>query len=87
MVSSSLRVSDSYNHPKGVAEAHWSNHVNGAGQWNTYDIRCQGSVITLSVNGTKSSEFDQCHNLKGYLGLEAEGSRIEFRNLRIRNLR
>jgi hypothetical protein len=63
------------------------NHVNDAGRWNTYDIRCQGSVITLTVNGTKSSEFDQCHNLKGYVGLEAEDSRIEFRNVRIRNLR
>ena len=62
------------------------NHVNDAGQWNTYDIRCQGPVITLTVNGAKTSEFDQCHNLKGYLGLEAEGSRIEFRNLRVSTL-
>ncbi len=60
--------------------------VKDAGDWNAYDIRCEGEKITLLVNGTMSSEFDQCHNPKGYLGLEAEGSRIEFRNLRIRML-
>ncbi len=62
------------------------NHVNDAGEWNTYDIHCEGEKITLLVNGSRSSEFDQCHNQKGYLGLEAEGSKIEFRNLRIRML-
>ncbi len=62
------------------------NRVKAAGQWNAYDIRCQGKKIILMVNGTKTSEFDQCNNPKGYLGLEAEGSRIEFRNLRIKIL-
>lgn len=62
------------------------NHVKEAGEWNTYDIRSEGSKIIVVVNGTKTSEFDQCTNPKGYLGLEAEGSRIEFRNLRIKIL-
>jgi hypothetical protein len=63
------------------------NRVNPAGEWNTYDICCQGRHIILIVNGTKTSEFDRCKNPRGYLGLEAEGSRIEFRNLRIKILR
>jgi 3-keto-disaccharide hydrolase len=62
------------------------NPVKKAGEWNAYDIRCQGEKITLSVNGVKTNEFDQCRNLKGYLGLEAEGSKVEFRRLRIRTL-
>ncbi|MGH9431119.1 MAG: 3-keto-disaccharide hydrolase [Terriglobia bacterium] len=62
------------------------NRVKKAGDWNTYDIRCQGSKITVVVNGTKTSEFERCANPKGYLGLEAEGSRMEFRNLRIKIL-
>jgi hypothetical protein len=62
------------------------NRVKPAGEWNTYDIRCQGKRLILRVNGVKTSEFDECANPKGYLGLEAEGSRIEFRNLRIKLL-
>jgi 3-keto-disaccharide hydrolase len=56
------------------------------GKWNTYVIRCQGEKISLWVNGKKTSEFDRCNNPRGYLGLEAEGSRIEFRRLRIKTL-
>jgi hypothetical protein len=63
------------------------NPVKAAGEWNTFDIRCRGARIVLKVNGTTTSEFDACKNLKGYLGLEAEGSRIEFRNMRIKMLR
>lgn len=63
------------------------NPVKAAGEWNIFDIRCQGAKLILNVNGTTASEFDDCKNLKGYLGLEAEGSRIEFRNMRIKVLR
>lgn len=61
--------------------------VKPAGEWNTFDIRCLDSKLILKVNGTVTSEFDECKNLKGYLGLEAEGSRIEFRNMRIKLLK
>jgi len=64
-----------------------ANTVKPAGEWNTFDIRCQGSKLILEVNGTTTSEFDHCKNLRGYLGLEAEGSRIEFRNMRIKLLK
>jgi hypothetical protein len=62
------------------------NHIKPPGEWNTYEIRCQGPKITLSVNGEASAEFTAPEVLKGYLGLEAEGFRIEFRNLRWRLL-
>lgn len=64
-----------------------ANPVKPAGEWNTFDIRCEGKKLILEVNGTVTSEFDKCRNLKGYLGLEAEGSRIEFRNMRIKLLK
>jgi 3-keto-disaccharide hydrolase len=63
------------------------NPVKPAGEWNTFDISCQGARLILKVNGTTTSEFDACKNLKGYLGLEAEGSRIEFRNMKIKVLK
>jgi hypothetical protein len=56
------------------------------GQWNTYRIRCQGETLTLWVNGVQQSEFTHCNRLQGYLGLEAEGSRISFRRLRVQVL-
>jgi hypothetical protein len=63
------------------------NRVKPAGEWNAYDIRCDGRVITVSVNGGVTSQFSACEIPKGYIGLEAEGYRIEFRNLRLSPLR
>ncbi len=62
------------------------NRVKPAGEWNVYDIRCQGRTISLAVNGAVVSEFTRCEVPRGYLGLEAEGYRIEFRNLRLTGL-
>ncbi len=62
------------------------NRVRPAGEWNTYEIRCEGKKITLWVNGAVTSEFTECELPKGYVGLEAEGYRIEFRNLKLKVL-
>jgi hypothetical protein len=62
-----------------------SNPVKEAGEWNTYDIRAQGRNVTLSVNGVETSHFE-CDTPKGYAGLEAEYYRIEFRNLKLKEL-
>lgn len=56
-----------------------------AGEWNTYDIRCEGKHCSLTVNGELSSEVD-LEVLKGYLGLEAEGYLIAFRSIRVKPL-
>lgn len=62
------------------------NRVKPAGEWNTYEITARGRTISLDVNGAVVSRFDACEVPRGYVGLEAEGYRIEFRNLRIRPL-
>jgi arylsulfatase A-like enzyme len=56
------------------------------GEWNTYEIRCDGPKITLWVNGDLSGEFAVPEVPKGYWGLEAEGYRIEFRNIKLKKL-
>ncbi len=61
-------------------------HIKPPGEWNTYEVRCQGPRITLAVNGEPSSEFAVPEMPRGYMGLEAEGFRIEFRNVRIKPL-
>lgn len=61
--------------------------VKPAGEWNTLEITARGKVLTLWVNGAVTSQFEGCGADKGYLGLEGEGFRIEFRNLKVKALR
>ena len=56
------------------------------GEWNTYEIRCNGPTITLWVNGQSAGEFAVPEVPKGYWGLEAEGYRIEFKNIELKIL-
>lgn len=58
----------------------------GAGQWNHYYIRCINGEVRLWVNGEEVSGGNDCQPRTGYLCLESEGSPIEFKNLRIREL-
>jgi hypothetical protein len=58
-----------------------------AGEWNTYEITCKGKTITLWVNGFVTSEWNDCEVPKGYIGLEAEYFLIEFKNLKIKELK
>lgn len=62
------------------------NRVKPAGEWNTYDITAQGRTISLSVNGKVVSEYTNTEIVEGYVALEAEGYRIEFRNIRVKPL-
>jgi hypothetical protein len=58
--------------------------VKPAGEWNTMEITAKGKVLTLWVNGAVTCQFNDCGLEKGRLGLEAEGYRIEFRNLKVK---
>lgn len=62
------------------------NPVKPAGEWNKYQLRVQADKITLTVNGVQVSEVSGIGLRKGYIGLEAEGYEIAFRNLRLQPL-
>lgn len=62
------------------------NPVKPAGEWNVYDVTCRGNTISLAVNGVPTTTWENCEVLKGYLGLEAEGYFIEFRNIKVKEL-
>lgn len=49
-------------------------------------ITAQGATLLSWVNGAAVSEYKYCSVGKGHLGLEAEGFRIEFRNLKVKPL-
>jgi hypothetical protein len=59
---------------------------NGVGEWNHYYVRAINGEVRLWVNGEEVSGGSDCQPSSGFLCLEAEGSAIEFRNLRIREL-
>jgi hypothetical protein len=60
--------------------------VKPAGEWNTLEVTAVGKVLTLWVNGAVTCQFEECGRDKGYVGLEGEGYRIEFRNLKVKEL-
>jgi hypothetical protein len=60
--------------------------VKPAGEWNTFEVTARGKVLTLWVNGAITCQFPDCGLAKGRVGLEGEGYRIEFRNLKIKLL-
>lgn len=57
-----------------------------AGEWNSYDITCDGSTIEVRVNGLLQNVATNCSLTKGGIGLQAEGSKIQFRNFWIKPL-
>lgn len=62
------------------------NRVKPHGQWNHYYVRAINGEVRLWVNGKEVSGGSNCSTRTGYLCLEAEGSPIEFRHIRIREL-
>jgi hypothetical protein len=62
------------------------NPLHSIGEWNTYEIRCDGPKITLWVNGDLAAELATPEVPQGYWGLEAEGYRIEFKNIKLKTL-
>jgi len=57
-----------------------------AGEWNSYDIVCKDATIELYVNGLLQNVATNCSTTKGSIGLQAEGSKIQFRNFYIEPL-
>src|SRR5579885_2993019 len=58
----------------------------GVGQWNHYYVRAINGEIRLWVNGEEVSGGNNAEPRQGYLCLESEGSPIDFKNIRIREL-
>jgi hypothetical protein len=62
-------------------------------EWNHYRVICQGDHIQTWVNGVKVTDLHDSMTASGFIGLQvhgvgklAEPLRVEFRNLRLREL-
>lgn len=72
--------------PNGSRSFPRKNLSKGSPEWNHYYIRAVNGEVRLWVNGEEVSGGTGCTPASGFLCLESEGSLIEFRNLRIREL-
>jgi hypothetical protein len=60
--------------------------VTEAGNWNAFEVTAEGPKITLWVNGYVTAILPDCGQPKGYIGVEGEGYKIQFRNLKLKEL-
>jgi hypothetical protein len=51
------------------------------GEWNHYEAVCDRDTIRLTINGLLQNVATECTVTKGYIGLQSEGTPIEFRNI------
>ncbi len=55
-------------------------------EWNHYRVTCIDGIIKLAVNGKVVSGGKDCVYRKGYIALESEGGKVDYRNIRIKTL-
>jgi Domain of Unknown Function (DUF1080) len=72
--------------PNGTRSFPRKNLSKGIGLWNHYYVRAINGELRLWVNGEEVSGGNGIEPRSGYLCLESEGSPIDFRNIRIREL-
>lgn len=64
-----------------------SKHLSkGVNEWNHYYVRAINGEVRLWVNGEEVSGGTECKPATGFLCLESEGSPVEFKGLKIREL-
>jgi hypothetical protein len=51
------------------------------GEWNEYDITCRGDTIEIAVNGVHRNRIEKLSSTSGGIGLQLEGTPVEFRNI------
>lgn len=57
------------------------------GEWNSYDIVCNGDIVEVKVNGVLQNYATKCSITKGAIGLQGEGCKIQFRNIWIEKIK
>lgn len=60
--------------------------VKPVGQWNAMEVTCRNGAITCKINGTEVATGTGADPDSGPIGWQSEGSKIRFRNMRIKVL-
>ena len=53
------------------------------GEWNKMEIICAGNTIKVYVNGLLQNVATETTVKEGYIGLQSEGTPVEFRNIKL----
>jgi len=75
-------------------------HLKKQGEWNSYEIKCVGHHVQIQLNGTVINDamLNEYTDGKGghkaladrpqvgYIGMQNYGSRVDFRNIQLKNL-
>ncbi len=67
---------------QGVPQLH---KEGGNGEWNDWRVLAVGNKLTFWVNGKQAWEVDGFVPVRGYLGMQAEGT-IDFKNVRVKEM-
>ena len=60
--------------------------INAGGRWNTYEIRAEGTRLTVRLNGTQTVDMNDSTYASGPIALQYGAGVVKFRNVRIREL-
>jgi hypothetical protein len=60
--------------------------IKAAGKWNTYEIRAQGSHLTVTLNGVKTADAQDMKHPRGPFALQYGAGVVKFRNVQVRPL-
>ena len=53
------------------------------GEWNDYEVVVRGGKLTIKVNGLVQNEATGMQDVRGAIGLQSEGTPVEFRQMRL----
>lgn len=56
-------------------------------EWNTLEIKCQGTKCEVRLNGELAASADDLKVAGGHLGLQGEGGQLEWRKIRIQEIK
>ena len=56
------------------------------GEWNTMEVECRGDEVKVWVNGDLVNHGTRCTASKGKIALQAEGTEVEFRRVKLQPL-
>ena len=57
------------------------------GAWNIIEVTARGKELSVWLNGAVTCTYSDCQVPKGYIAVESEGYLVEFRNLKLKELK
>ncbi len=75
-----MKVAQERTNDRHTVKAHPTNE-RPVGQWNDYEIKLQGTDLSLKVNNMEQNVASDVAVIPGTIGLQSEGAAIQFRNI------